>query len=349
MADGRIRRSARRGIAAAVLGWLCVAAVSVVFAPGASADSSVTVTIDDITPPLASVDPRGTVTFVNAIEADTVSVSVPALGVLPAQKASATVHRDVAVAFFGDERKLTTGKSTSWTFPQTTNGSITYTFRIVPQSGLAAPVADQVVAAVKKTLDGGGTPVEVPYVVQTIAPDLPNLPSVNVPELPSIEVPDVPGSDQPEVEVPAPGGGDNAPGGGSGDGDRGSVTGPDPIDGDIYTYADPAAPQGGALDSTAGRAFDPSRFASSSGSAGGSPGSGAGGGGTAGTYDGASVPVFGQLAGVDGDSLDDQSEEQAATDRARALPSAALAAVVALATVVAALVSTHRAQRTARR
>src|SRR5690348_12259319 len=122
MADGRIRRSARRGIAVAVLGWLGVAGVSVVMAPGASAASSVTVTIDDVTPPLAGVDPGGKVTFVNAIKADTASVSVPALGLLPAQKASATVYRDVEVTFFGDERKLATGKSTSWTFPRTTTG-----------------------------------------------------------------------------------------------------------------------------------------------------------------------------------------------------------------------------------
>jgi hypothetical protein len=349
MADGRIRRSARRGVAVAVLGWLGVALVSVVMAPGASAASSVTVTIDDITPPLASVDPGGKVTFVNAIKADTVDVSVPALGLLPAQKADATVYRDVAVTFFGDERKLATGTSTSWTFPQTTNGSITYTFRIVPESGLPSPVADQVVALVEKTLDNGGTPVEVPYIVQTIAPDLPNLPSVNVPELPSIDLPDVTGGDQPEVDEPVPGGGDGIVGGGGGGG--GSITGPDPIDGDIYTYGDGSAPQGGALDSTASRAFDPSRFAPSSGSAGDSSG-GAGsgtGGGTAGTYDGASVPVFGQLAGVDGNSLDDRSAEQAAPGSAQALPAAALAAVVALATVVAGLVNTHRAQRVARK
>jgi hypothetical protein len=59
--------------------------------------------------------------------------------------------------------------------------------------------------------------------------------------------------------------------------------------------------------------------------------------------------VFGQLAGVDGNSLDDRSAEQAAPGSAQALPAAALAAVVALATVVAALVNTHRAQRVARK
>jgi hypothetical protein len=300
----------------------------------------VTVTIDDVTPPLASVDPGGKVTFVNAIKADKVSVSVPALGLLPAQKVSATVHRDVAVTFFGDERTLATGKSTSWTFPRTTTGSITYTFRVVPQSGLAAPVADQVVKLVKGTLEDDGAPVTVPYVVQTIAPDLPNLPSVNVPQLPSIEVPDVTGG-EPPADLPGGGGGGTSGGGG------GSITGPDPIDGDIYTYGDGAAPQGGALGSGAAPAFDPGRFSASSGSADGpSAGSGAGGsGGLAGSYDGASVPVFGQLAGVDGSTLDARSAAQS-TPPAQSLPASALAAVIALATVTAALVRTHQAGRT---
>jgi hypothetical protein len=339
MADGRIRRTARRGVAAAVLGWLGVAVASVVMAPGASAAASVTVTIDDVTPPLASVDPGGKVTFVNAIEADKVSVSVPALGLLPAQKVSATVYRDVAVTFFDDERTLARGKSTSWTFPQTTRGSITYTFRVVPQPGLAAPVADQVVTLVKGTLEDDGAPVTVPYVVQTIAPDLPNLPSVNVPQLPSIEVPDVTGGEPP---VDAPGGGGGTGGGGGG----GTVTGPDPIDGDIYTYGDGTAPQGGALGAGAARAFDPGRLTASSGSAHGpSAGSGAGGaGGLAGSYDGASVPVFGQLAGVDGSSLDDQSAAEAAPSAQT--PASALVAVIALATVTAALVRTSLAGRT---
>ena len=352
MADGRIRRNARRGIAAAVLGWLCVAAASVVLAPGASADDSVSVTIDDVTPPLASVDAGGRVTFVNAIKADTVSVSVPSIGVLPAQKASATVHRDVAVTFFGDKRTLTTGKSTAWTFPQTTNGSITYTFRIVPQSGLAAPVADQVVSLVRATLDGGGTPVTVPYVVQTILPDLPNVPSVGVPELPAIEVPDPTGG-QPPVDDPVarPDDDDTTGGNGAGDG-GGSGDGPESIDGDIYSYGNGASPQMKAVDSAAARAFDPAGFAPSAGSAGAATSGAGGGGGVAGAYDGASVPVFGQLAGIDGTSLDDEAAgEELATSGAGApaMPAAALAAVIALATATAALVRTHQDRRTSRR
>jgi hypothetical protein len=347
MADGRIRRSARRGIAAAVLGWLCAAAASVVLAPGASAASSVTVTIDDVTPPVASVDADGRVTFINAIKPDTVSVSVPALGLLPAQKATATVYRDVAVTFFGDERTLATGKSTSWTFPKTTRGSITYTFRIVPQSGLPAAVADQVVPLVRTTLEDDGAPVTVPYVVQTILPDLPNLPSVNVPELPAIEVPDVSGcGDLPTVDDPVGGGNDTTGGPGGG----GSADGPRSIDGDLYTYGDAAAPQMNAVDSGAARAFDPSRLASSTGSADAPSrsGGGSGAGGLAGAYDGASVPVFGELAGVDG--LDDQSvDEVASGSTAPGLPASALAAVIALAAVTAALVRTASAQRASRR
>ena len=67
----------------------------------------------------------------------------------------------------------------------------------------------------------------------------------------------------------------------------------------------------------------------------------------AGTYDGASVPVFGQLAGLDGNGLDDQSAAggAGASRRRQTLPAAALAAVVALAAVTAALVRTHQASR----
>jgi hypothetical protein len=351
MATGRIRRNARRGVAAAVLGWLCVAAVSVVMAPGASAAPSATVTIDDVTPPVVSVDAGGSVRFVNAIRPDTARVSIPVVGGV-----SATVHRDVAVTFFGEKRSLAAGASTGWVFPQTTNGSITYTFRIVPQSGLAAAVADQVVSAVRATLDNGGAPVTVPYVVQTIVPDLPNPPSVNVPELPAVEVPD-PTGEQPPVDVPnddegAPTEGGPTEGGPDGTASPGSR--PEAIDGDQYTYGQGGgAPQMAAVDSVAARAFDPDRFAPSGGSADSAARSGGpGGGGVAGAYDGAAVPVFGQLAGIDGASLDDEAAgEELATSGAgaQALPAAALAAVVALATATAALVRTHQAHRTTRR
>ena len=68
-----------------------------------------------------------------------------------------------------------------------TTGTITYTYRIVPQSGLTAAVANQVVSAVAGSLPA--LPVPTPYVVQTILPDLPNLPGANIPQLPTITVP----------------------------------------------------------------------------------------------------------------------------------------------------------------
>ena len=73
-------------------------------------------------------------------------------------------------------------------------------------------------------------------------------------------------------------------------------------------------------------------------------------GGVAGSYDGASVPVFGQLAGLDGAGADESAEEAAASaaPAAQTLPAAALAAVVALAAVTAALVRTHQASRASR-
>ena len=81
MATGRIRRSARRGIAVAVLGWLGVAAVSVLMAPSASAAPQVTVEIRNFTPAGASVDKGGTVTFVNKIPAQNKGgISIPLVG-----------------------------------------------------------------------------------------------------------------------------------------------------------------------------------------------------------------------------------------------------------------------------
>ena len=109
MASGRIRRSARRGLAVAVLGWLAVAAFSVLMAPSASAAPSATVTIQNVTPPAVSVDKGGTVTFVNGIPAQNKGgISIPLLG-----SVSATVHTDVAVdASSATKRDLQYGKST---------------------------------------------------------------------------------------------------------------------------------------------------------------------------------------------------------------------------------------------
>ncbi|WP_324275103.1 hypothetical protein [Blastococcus brunescens] len=106
-------------------------------------------------------------------------------------------------------------------------------------------------------------------------------------------------------------------------------------------------------DIVAAAAFDPSRYFVPGESLGGTDrdGSGGGSGGVAGSYDGASVPVFGQLAGLDGAALEKgDAVAEAASERvaAQTLPAAALAAVIALAAVTAALVRTHQAARTTR-
>jgi hypothetical protein len=349
MGSGRIRRSARRGIAAAVLGWLAVAAVSVLMAPSASAAPSATVTIQNLTPPAVSVDQGGTVTFVNGIPAQNKGgISIPLAGTF-----SATIHTDVTVAFFGQTRPLQPGQSTSWTFDDpATTGTITYTYRIVPQAGLTAPVANQVVSAVAASLPA--LPAPTPYVVQTILPDVPNLPGANLPQLPTVTVPTLPGT--PEVVDPTNPTVPTTPTVPGTPAD-GTPTGPTPegIPGAQYNYELPGGtPNMTPANAAAAAAFDPSRYfvpGESLGGVDGGSGSGEGAGGQAGSYDGASVPVFGQLAGLDSAALDEEAaaDAEAAGQSAPALPAAALAAVVALAAVTAALVRTHQAQRESRR
>ena len=350
MASGRIRRSARRGLAVAVLGWVGVAALSVAAAPGASAAPQETVEIMNFTPPVKSVDKGGKITFVNRIPAQNKGgITIPLVG-----SVTATVFTDVSVTFLGQKRDLQTDQSAAWTFNDpATAGSITYTYRIVPQSGLAAAVANQVVSTVAASLPPA--PVNVPYVVETLVP-LPTLPGANLPQLPQVNVPvpSLPGA--PGSSVPPPGTTfPTVPGAGA---PTPAAGGPaiQGFDGPQYQYpTGGAGPQLSPAGVAAAAAFDPSRYyvpGTSLGgvdrSGGGTGGSG-GSGGVAGTYDGASVPVFGQLAGLDGNGLDDQSAQEAsAGSPAQTLPAAALAAVVALAAVTAALVRTHQASRARR-
>jgi hypothetical protein len=352
MATGRIRRKARRGIAVAVLGWLCAAVAAVLLAPSASAAPSVTVEIKNFTPPVASVDAGGTVTFVNRIPAQNKGgISIPLVG-----NVSATVYTDVAVTFFGQKRPLQTGQSTAWTFDApATNGTIEYTYRIVPQSGLTAAVANQVVNTVAGQLPA--LPAPIPYVVQTIAPDLPTLPGVNLPDLPEVAVP------LPETGVlpTVPGAGPAAPpveGAPAVPPPNGTTTRPVPqgYNGSPYQYNVDAPQQVVPVDAAAAAAFDPARFfvpgesvgnPDSADSGAGSGGAGGGSGGQPGGYDGATVPVFGQLAGLDDASFDEQAAQDAADSptAGQTLPAAALVAVVALAAVTAALVRTHQMTR----
>jgi hypothetical protein len=124
------------------------------------------------------------------------------------------------------------------------------------------------------------------------------------------------------------------------------------VPGSQYTYATGAG--AARLDpgaGTAAPAFDPSRVLAPR-TATGTSGTGTGSGGLAGSYDGATVPVFGRLAGLDGSRRDGDGGELDATadaaSTATPLPAAALAAVVALAAASAALVRTHQASRAGR-
>ena len=342
METGRIRRSARRGLAVAVLGWLGVAAASVLMAPSASAAPQETVEIMNFTPPVKSVDKAGQITFVNKIPAQ----NKGGISISPLVSVSATIYTDVSVTFFGQKKDLQFGQSAAWTFndPATT-GSITYTYRIVPQAGLTAAVAGQVVNTVLASLPPA--PVNVPYVVETLVP-LPTLPGLNVPQLPqvNVQVPTLPGPTTPTPPVDGPG--DQPQSDGTTQND---VQG---IDGAQYTYeTGGVGPQLAPSGVAAASAFDPSRLglAGSDSSGRDAAGSGSAGASTgAGGYDGASVPVFGQLAGLNGSGLDDKSATRDASSAspAQTLPTAALAAVIALAAVTAALVRTHQAARASR-
>jgi hypothetical protein len=341
MASGRIRRSARRGVAAAVLGWLAVAAVSVLMAPSASAAPTATVEIRDLTPPVVSVDAGGSVTFVNLIQDKTVQVGG---GGLVPSLVNVTARTEVTLGLPSGSKALAPGASVTERFDSTcATCTITYTYRLSSGSSLTQAVTNAALAALPPL------PAPTPFVVNTILPDVPNLPSVNVPQLPTVTVP-LPGA--PEVVDPnnptVPGPTDpNDPGGPT----PGGPT-PEGIPGSQYNYdLDGGAPDLTPVNAAAAAAFDPSRYFVPGESLGGvDGGSGEGAGGQTGNYDGAAVPVFGQLAGLDGAALDEEAAAQAeaAGGSTPALPAAALAAVVALAAVTAALVRTHQAQRESR-
>src|SRR5690349_1025134 len=342
MATGRITRSARRGLAAIVLGWLAILVGSVLLAPSASADPTAKVEIRDLTPPLVSVDAGGKVTFTNLIEDKTVQVGGG--GLLPSL-VTVTVHTDVALGLPSGAHPLKKGESWAETFPSSCVGcTITYTYRVsVPDSsivgGVLNTVTSQAVAAMPQnqvvTYNGQQTTVAIgvptPFVVNTLVP-LPNLPSVNLPQVPqvTVPVPSLGGTTLPQAG-PVP------PGTQTITTTTTTGTTPQSVPGTQYTYDTGAgAPQMAPVGTAAGAAFDPSRFTASgqsSGTADRSTGTGSGAGGVAGQYDGASVPVFGQLAGLNGSDLR-ETDATAATPGAAsapALPVPALAAVVALA------------------
>jgi hypothetical protein len=331
-------RLGRRAVAVAVLGWLTALGGSVLVAPSASAGPAVTVAIRDLTPPIVSVDAGGTVTFVNQI-ADK-PVQVGGGGLLPSL-VSVTAHTDVTLRLPSGTKPLPAGASVTETFAQSCAlCSITYTYRLESGASLTAVLTD----AVTKLLPP--LPVPTPFVVNTLVP-LPNLPSVNLPQLPAITVP-APGA---AVPLPVPGTPTSTqPVPAATDGAPPAATGPSPAPagGDAYAYGAPVAAAQLSPGGDAGTAFDPLRFSvPGRGTVGMDSGSGSGG--VAGSYDGANVPTFGQLAGL-GNPLDDSGEDVEVAADAASLPAAELSvpgllAVIALAGSSTALVRARRAQR----
>jgi hypothetical protein len=335
MRNGVIRRTARRSVAVAVLGWLAAMGGSVLVAPTASAEPAVTVPIRDLTPPVVSVDANGTVTFVNEIPDKPVQVG-GAGGLLPSL-VNVTVHTDVTLRLPSGTKQLPAGASVTETFAQScVTCSITYTYRM--DSG--ASLTSAVTGAVTKLLPP--LPLPTPFIVNTLV-ELPNLPGVNLPTLPQVNVP---GPTPPPVQDPTgneqPPPGDPAPG----------PVPTDPtlpaIDGNAYNYSLPAGAPQLAPTGAAGTAFDTSLFRVPGS---GAVGTGSGSGGVPGGYDGANVPTFGQLAGLSG-RLDDSEDVEIASDAADLSPSQlsvpALLAVIALAGTSSALVRARRAQRAPR-
>jgi hypothetical protein len=351
MATGRIRRSARRGLAGALLLWVAILGASVLAAPSATAAETVPVDIRDLTPPLVSIDPGDTVRFTNLIDDKTLQVGGG--GLLP-NLVTVTVHTDVALRLPSGDHPLQRGQSVEERFPDPCIGPcwITYTYRVsVPDRSIVGSLLNTVTSRALAqlpqnqvvTYNGAQTTVTIgvptPFIVNTLIP-LPNLPSINLPQLPVIDVPTLlPGNLLPQLPqsqppaAPAPVQAPPAPSG---------------VDGLPYAYD---TGLGAADMSPAGSApLDLAGFTSPSGgsalAAGGGSANGSGSGSGSGGYSGAAVPVFGQLSGLDSPELDEESATSDQPGRAGTLPVAALLAVVALASATAALIRTRTAGRT---
>jgi hypothetical protein len=326
-------------MAVAVAGWLAVMAGSVLVAPTATAAPTATVEIKSLTPPVGSIDAGGTITFVNRIADSPASVTLPLVGGV-----DATVHTDVAVTLNGQAHRLAPGQSFSQSFPASTVGAITYTYRVDVLASLAANVVDQVVSGVVSKLPPA--PVNVPFVVNTLVP-LPNLPSVNLPQLPAVAVPASP-SPAPEVPpVAAPPAAEPAPQPPVAEAPA-DPTGAQTVNGTPYSYgttggAAQLSPTSSSVSALA-NSFLPGQAMGRRDAS--------GSGGVVGDYDGASVPVFGQLAGLDtavsGADGGEVSPEAAGTGAGPGLTVSALAAFLALAGVSSALVRGVRLQRASR-
>jgi hypothetical protein len=263
-------------------------------------------------------------------------------GLLPTV-ASVTAKTEVSLTLPSGTKALAPGAQVAEKFASSClNCMVTFTYKLQSNTALTQPLTDAALGLLPPL------PAPTVFVVNTLVA-LPNLEGVNVPQLPPVTVPNLPGvpggSPQPPSGVPLPDGTVGQPP---------AAGGPTPVDGvpgSQYTYNTGGnGPQLSPAAIVAASAFDPSRYYVPGRSLGGPDrsDSGSGSGGVAGSYDGASVPVFGQLAGLNGAALDDQTAQEAASSSPTAsqtLPAAALAAVVALAAVTAALVRTHQASR----
>ncbi|MCU1605874.1 MAG: exported protein of unknown function [Modestobacter sp.] len=329
---GQIRRTAGRALALALAGWVLAMGGSVLLAPSASAEPAVTVAIRDLTPPLVSVDAGGSVTFVNQIADKPVQVGG---GLLPTL-VNVTAHTDVTLKVPSGTKPLPAGASVTETFAATCVGcTITYTYRLQSSASLTSAVTD---AALKMLPP---LPAPTPFVVNTLVP-LPNLPSLNLPRVPAVtvpapsgptpQVPQVPTPAAPAPHPPAPGSGAPA--------DGGAQT----VNGTPYSYGT----SGGAAQLAPTASSAVSALASSylPGQAMGRRDA-TGSGGVVGDYDGASVPVFGQLAGLDTAVTGQDgavSPDAAGTAAGTGLSVPALLAFIALAGASSALVRSIRLQ-----
>ncbi|MGY1653470.1 hypothetical protein [Geodermatophilus sp. SYSU D01119] len=348
-ARGRVRRGAPRGLAALVLAGVAVLGGAVLLAPTARAAPSATVEIRDLTPPLVSVDPGGEVAFVNRIEPK--AVQVGGGGLLPSL-VTVQVFTDVTLQTPSGTHPLPRDAEHRERFDRTCvfpQCAVTYTHRVVvPDTSVVGSLLDRVTTQALSrlpqnqlvTVDGRQTQVQIgvptPFVVTTLLP-LPDLASVGLPQLPAVDVPLPP---PPAPGVPQPGAPPEAPAAPPAQAPAEYVDG-DPYGYDLGGAAAAMAPVGDAVAAAAGLPGT----APTGGGGSGAPVAGAGG--VPGGPDGASVPVFGDLGGLDAAAIDEESSTVTAdgAPTPTGLPLPALLAVVALAGATAALVRTHLALR----
>ena len=342
MATSRIRRSARRGLTVAVLGWLGVAAASVLAAPPASAASSYVVHIKDLTPPVASVDRNGTVRFIDEIPDKTVQVGGG--GLIPSL-VRVTARTQVTLTLPSGDHPLEPAadpknpdNTSAWdeVFPKTcVTCKITYKYELSSGSSLTAAISDAAIKALPRL------PVPTPFVVNTLIP-LPNVPSVGLPKLPQITVPGITGllPKLPDLPVPTlPKGGTVFPK--KPTAGLPAIAG---IPGDVYAYnTGDGAPQLAPAGAVAAPGFDSSRYFGTSAGPSGS-GSSTGGAGNGGI----SVPVYPQQGTKTVSGLTTDSAQRPAPTGGPTFPAVALAAVLVLGAVTVGLVRTFRASRSAR-